>query len=118
MPIAIILTIMPAALLGTVMVLMMPGEDRSTALAMGFAVLVVGILFVSVIVLMRDQHPSHAGGDSHLPQDRSPVDEDDAEGEGESENEGEGEGNEDFDDAVTPPTWLARGDDGAPPRGS
>ena len=118
MPIAIILTIMPAALLGTVMVLMVPGDDRVTAMAMGVGVVLIGILFIAIMVTMRTQHPSQDGGDSHLPQDRSPTDAD-AEA-------------DDFDDAETPTTWLSSAekkddedrpdlgrwsDDGAPPLG-
>ena len=121
MPIAIILTIMPAALLGTVMVLMTPGESRATTIAMGVAVALTGILFVGIIASMRRQHPSQAGGDSHLPQDRSPdPDADDAD-----------DADDAFDDAVTPVAWPADTrttaddrpelgrwtDDGAPPIG-
>lgn len=116
MPLAIILMIMPAALLGTVMVLMMPGHDGATSMAMGVGVVLVGILFIAIVVAMRGQHPSQAGGDSHLPQDRSSLD----------------TGAEDaLEDAVTPTTWLSAAerkdndipdlgrwtDDGAPPLG-
>jgi nitrate/nitrite transporter NarK len=102
MPIAIILLIMPAALLGTVMVLMTPADDRTTALAMGFSVVLVAVLFIAFVFVMRDQHPSQANGDSHLPQDRSPGEDDEDEGDV-----------IDFDDAVTPTMWLAEADEKA-----
>ena len=110
MPIALILTIMPAALLGTVMVLMVPDDDRVTAMAMGVGVVFIGILFIAIIVAMRRQHPSQAGGDSHLPQDRSPADPDRQDDDLDA-----------FDDAVTPTTWLTTAeeqrDDGRPDLG-
>ncbi len=108
MPIAIILTIMPAALLGTVMVMMAPADDRTTSMAIAFAVILIGILFIAIMVLMRDQHPSQAGGDSHLPQDRSPTPE-----EAEDDlDEDDLDEDDDRDLAIT--RWR---DDGAPPLG-
>lgn len=94
MPIAIILTIIPAALFGTVMVTMGTSLGGLPAIAVGFAVVLVAVVFFAGMKSMQLQHPSQAGGDPNAPEDRSPpVDDDDGD-------------DGDFDDMVTPTTWT------------
>jgi|SRR5690349_24689906 len=102
MPIAIILLILPAALFGTVMVMMGTSIGGLPAIAVGVAVVLVAVVLLGTVRAMQLEHPSHADGDPNLPQDRSPpaeADEDD---------------DVDFDERVTPATWIDRGDR-APP---
>jgi heme A synthase len=98
--IAIILTIIPAALFGTVMVMMGTAAGGLPAIAVGVAVLLVTVVFIAAIRAMQREHPSQAGGDPNLPEDRSPPDDDD---------------DGDFDEMLTPTTWIAAVDHRDPP---
>lgn len=127
MPIAIILMIIPAALFGTVMVMMGTSIGGLPEIAVGVAVVLVVVVLLGTIRAMQLEHPSQADGDPNLPQDRSPpLDAEDAD-------DVDDEEELDFDDMVTPTTWMdganqridpaepdlgAWSDDGAPPRGN
>ncbi len=71
MPGVFILVTFPTMLLGAVLVIMGLELTGVAAVSMVLLVILVGVVFVSLAMSMRRQHPSRDGGDRTVSEDRS-----------------------------------------------
>lgn len=69
MPGVFVLVMFPSMLLGAVLVSLGLDLSGGAAVSMALLVMLVGVVFVSLAMAMRRQHPSHQGGDRRLSQD-------------------------------------------------
>lgn len=116
-----ILITFPAALFGTLMMMLVWGTGRVSTGAIGVAVALTCIAFIGIVRLMKREHPSRGRRDASDMEDRAESP-DDEKVEGDEDDE-----DGDFEDRETPVLWseedgaatardLGRlSDDGAPP---
>ena len=107
MPVVFIVVTFPVILLASVLSIMGLDLSGAAAVSMVLLVVVLGVIFVSLAMTMRRQHPSQDGGDRRLSEDRfAPL---------ENDLDRQAVPLEVFDEITTPYGAIARWtDDGAP----
>lgn len=70
MPVVFIVVTFPAILLASILSIMGLELSGAAAVSMVLLVMVLGVVFVSLAMTMRRQHPSQDGGDRRVSEDR------------------------------------------------